>query len=117
MSVVESCVGAPYAEAPYGATIDLTPLVGLSMPQALFGEDHGRAILSTSADLVEALVTLAATCEVPLKRIGTVTDPRDPIEFGMQSGQIALDSVMARDTFMNAIPRRMQAPFDVKAAD
>ncbi len=116
IAIVEACIGGPYAEVGHGATIDLTAMSGLSGPQALFGEDHGRAVLTTSTQRVDKVQALAEHYGVPLSRVGEVTGTGETIVFGLQCGQIALDSGMARETYMNAIPRRMQHALDPLAA-
>ena len=117
MAVVEACIGGPYANKPFGATIDLSSLAGLSVPEALFGEDHGRALLSTTAQNASALQAMAAGSGVPLVTLGAVAHLDESIVFGLASGAMSLDSVMARQTYMDAIPRRMQSPLDPQAAN
>ena len=117
VAVVESCVGGAYVERCFGANLDLTVMKNLTNSQVLFGEDHGRALLSADVSNAQTLEKLAAEHGVPLHHIGTVADPDGSITFRLQDREMSLDSKMARQTYMNAIPRRMQDPLDPQSGD
>src|SRR5213593_3718202 len=74
VALAECCVSS---ERPIGAVVDLDSTGGMGeaplRPDALlFGESHGRVILSCEAGSAEALLNLAEEHRVPARALGTV---------------------------------------------
>jgi phosphoribosylformylglycinamidine synthase len=91
-----------------GADLDLTEYAGGIEPRAaLFGEEQGRAVVTTPPNRAAALLSLAASRGVPATAAGSVRGTRLRVTVGGES----LDSELTRlrDIYEGAIPRRMGA--------
>ena len=105
VALVESAIGG--AE-PFGLESDLTAWAGdVPAAGALFGEDQGRAVVSTTNKRLAALLALAAELGVPVAVIGRVGQPGGAVR--MRVGEAAFERPAARlrDVYESAIPRRM----------
>jgi phosphoribosylformylglycinamidine (FGAM) synthase-like enzyme len=109
VTLAECVIGGPYAPSGIGATVNLTPLAETLTPhQWLFGEDHGRVVISCSHGQADGVLALAAAHGVPALAAGTVGERHGAltISAGSDSWQWPADEL--RGIFFNAIPRRLQ---------
>jgi len=109
VTLAECAIGGPYAPSGIGATVDLTPLAGTLTPQqGLFGEDHGRVVITCSRTHADRVIALAGEHGVPAVAVGTVGERHGPlvIRAGDNSWQWPVDEL--RSIFFDAIPRRLQ---------
>jgi len=109
VTLAECAIGGPYAPSGIGATVNLTPLAGALNPQQLlFGEDHGRVVVTCTRAHSERLLALAAEYGVPAAVAGTVDERHGSlvIRAGSSSWQWPVDEL--RRIFFDAIPRRLQ---------
>ena len=107
VAVAESCMGGPYAERVYGADLDLSQsAAGLDTVGMLFGEDHGRAVVSYDPTHNTALKNLAAECGIAFATAGKVTEnPELRIAISSDSHQWHVASLRTR--YLMVIPNRM----------
>jgi phosphoribosylformylglycinamidine synthase len=107
VALAEACMGAPYAGRVLGARLDLGGYAPALAPiPLLFGEDHGRVVLSLPFDRRHALAAVARVRGVRLFGAGRVTAaPRLDIQLGRRTLQ--WDVTDLRRRYFDAIPRRM----------
>ncbi|MSR06915.1 MAG: phosphoribosylformylglycinamidine synthase subunit PurL [Gemmatimonadetes bacterium] len=118
LALAEACIGAPYAEGPLGAKTDLREIQGsLATAGMLFGEDHGRAIVSCAPEFKDRVLAAAKRAGVPAHAIGTVGEKLGRLEFVLRDSTIRLGTPELRETYYTAIPRRMEAAASQDAAD
>jgi phosphoribosylformylglycinamidine (FGAM) synthase-like enzyme len=118
VGLAEAAIGGPYAEGALGAKVDLREVqANLATDALLFGEDHGRALLSIAADQAGALLSLARRAGVAARVIGTVGEKLGRLEMVTRDATLRLGTVELRETFYNAIPRRMEPAASQDAAD
>ena len=118
VALAEACIGAPYADGPLGAKTDLRELQGDLAPAALlFGEDHGRAIVSCEPENRDQVLAAAKRAGVPVHVIGTVGEKLGRLEIALRDSTLRLGSPELRETYYTAIPRRMEAAASQDAAD
>lgn len=116
VAVAEACFGAPYAEQPLGADLDLREVqASLSPVQLLFGEDHGRALVSAPAERKARVLALAREQGVPATAIGTVGAPGARLRMTLRDTEWSWPVGELRDVYGAAIPRRM-GTFQVQEA-
>jgi len=107
--LAECCIGAPYADTTLGAALQLegyadqVPAEGL-----LFGEDHGRALVTFLPSDTDALARLAGEYQVPWFVAGGVTAAGAPLRVARPGLDLEWDTPRLRQIFMDAIPRRMR---------
>jgi phosphoribosylformylglycinamidine synthase len=109
VTLAECAIGGPYAPAAIGAAIDLTAYAGALDPQRLmFGEDHGRVVVTCSRTQADRVVDLAVELGVPAVPVGFVGERHGPLAItaGSNSWQWPVDEL--RRIFFDAIPRRLQ---------
>jgi phosphoribosylformylglycinamidine synthase II len=110
VALAEACLGAPYAEQTLGASLDLRSYApGLGAIPLLFGEDHGRVVVSLPFERRHDLAALARGHGVPLFGAGRVTAPGTALELGLEHRRLRWDVAELRRIYFDAIPRRMQA--------
>jgi phosphoribosylformylglycinamidine synthase subunit PurL len=118
LALAEACIGGPYAAASLGADLDLTALQGdLSAAALLFGEDHGRAIVSLAPERRDGLLALAREHGVPASVIGKVLDQGARLQVRLREQAVSLPVDELRDLYARAIPRRMASLPAQEAAD
>jgi len=83
---------------------DMRPVV------ALFGESHGRILISCDPANREQVLRIAAEHDVPARSIGTVTRATDGFSVTVRSGTISTSMSEVADVYFGAIPRIMDAP-------
>lgn len=72
VTLAESLIGSAGKGKKLGLSIDLPP--GLRPDHFLFGEDQSRMVVSTNEANLDLIRTLAGSANVPVQRIGRVTD-------------------------------------------
>jgi phosphoribosylformylglycinamidine synthase subunit PurL len=111
VTLAEAAIGGAYAGDGLGASVDLTacgaevPLDGL-----LFGEDGARAVVSAAPAEALRLVALAREHGVPIARVGRVGDAGGRLELRVAGQTFSWGIGALRQTYFEAIPRRMQHP-------
>jgi hypothetical protein len=100
-------MGGPYAGRVLGARLDLVGYAPAVAPvPLLFGEDHGRVVLSLPFDRRNALAAVARAHGVRLFGAGRVTAaPRLDLRLGRRNLQWNVTDL--RRCYFDAIPRRM----------
>ncbi len=95
---------------PLGFTADLGACAPALTPAALcFGEDQGRAVVTTRPPDAGALEALAARHGVPCRIVGAVGGPRGTARIVAGSGAIERPIAALAAVYEEAIPRRMRA--------
>ncbi|HEY2825695.1 MAG TPA: AIR synthase-related protein, partial [Gemmatimonadales bacterium] len=118
VALAEACIGAPYAEHSFGAEVDLKDIQGTLSPTGLlFGEDHGRAVISVRPAQRAAVLALAGEHMVPAAVIGAVGDRDSRLRVALRSERLDLTVKELKATYDGAIPRRMAAVISAEAAD
>ncbi|HVO35210.1 MAG TPA: phosphoribosylformylglycinamidine synthase subunit PurL [Gemmatimonadales bacterium] len=105
VALVECAALAPET---FGCDVDLGGGDGAVTPAAvLFGEDHGRAVVSARRADVEALLARARRHGVPARVVGTVGGPAGAVRIAAGGARVALPSARLRQIYESAIPRRL----------
>jgi phosphoribosylformylglycinamidine synthase len=112
VALAEAAIGGPYAERPFGATVDLTGYApGCTDEQILYAEDHARVVATFEMRNAAALATLARKHGVPGFGAGRVQlgQAGFNIEIGRSWGGSSFHWAIEdlRRTYFEAIPRRM----------
>ena len=104
-SLAECALGN--GESPLGVDAqvndDLRPVV------ALFGESHGRVVLSCAPEHTDRVLAIAQQHDVPARRIGTVTAKEDGFRLRVKDGGLEASLDDLADAYFGAIPRIMDA--------
>ena len=106
-TLVECCLGHPRAVGGRGASVrfaDALPDTAL-----LFGEDHGRVVVSCAPEEEDNVRRTASDYSVPCAKIGTVTDGASPLEIETRSSTLTLALRALSDRYFGAIPSVMNA--------
>ena len=107
--LAECCIGAPYADTTLGADLSLAGYAdGVSAEALLFGEDHGRAVVTFRPEDGPALVRLAAEHQVPWFEAGRVAAPGATLRLSGPGIDLQWETTRLRQIFMDAISRRMR---------
>jgi phosphoribosylformylglycinamidine synthase subunit PurL len=111
VALAEAAIGGPYAAGGFGATVVLdgyapaVPLEGL-----LYGEDMGRVVVSCAAGQTGALLSLCREHGVPAFEAGRVGPPGSSLELRVGGRLFSWGTGSLRQTYFEAIPRRMRQP-------
>ncbi len=112
VALAEAAMGGPYAERPFGATIDLTGYApGCTDEQILYAEDHARVVATFEMRNAGALAKLARAHGVPGFGAGRTAPAETGLNiiigrsWGGSSFHWAIEDL--RRTYYEAIPRRM----------
>jgi len=109
VTLAECAIGGPYAPSAIGAAIDLTAYAGTLDPQRLmFGEDHGRVVITCSRTQADRVVDLATELGVSATPVGFVGERHGPLSIRAGSGSWQWPVDDLRRIFFDAIPRRLQ---------
>jgi len=109
VALAEAAIGAPYARAGFGASVDVASAVpGLGAAEALFGEDHGRALLSVPPAQADRVLTQARDAGVPAVHLGAVGDRDGALTVRLSTTTLSLPVSELRRLYTEAIPSRMQ---------
>jgi phosphoribosylformylglycinamidine synthase len=104
-ALAESALGD--GEAPLGVRAeiadDLRPVV------ALFGEAHGRVVVSCDPSKTDELLRTARRYDVPARRVGKVVAAEEGFRLAVRDGTVEASLGDMADAFFQAIPRRMDA--------
>jgi phosphoribosylformylglycinamidine synthase len=104
-ALAESALGD--GEAPLGVRAeiadDLRPVV------ALFGEAHGRVVVSCDPSKTDELLRTARRYDVPARRVGKVVVAEEGFRLAVRDGTVEASVADMADAFFRAIPRRMDA--------
>jgi len=112
VTLAEAAIGGPYAVSSFGATVTLPTAAATTTDAgdvvALYGEDHGRAVVSCDPTSLAALLALAEQHGVPASQVGSVGAAGAAVT--VQVGQRSYTWPVAelRTTYFEAIPRRMR---------
>ena len=101
-TLVESCLGRPRTGRAVGASVHLED--DLPDTALLFGEDHGRVVVSCGSDEEKRVCRIASQYGVPCTRIGTVTNGESPLEIETGSSALRLDLDTLRNRYFGTIP-------------
>jgi hypothetical protein len=102
-------MGGPYADTTLGAELDLTGMAaGVSTEALLFGEDHGRAVVTLAPTDIAALESLAVEHGVPWHVAGRVGRPGGELRMHLPGETLEWDTGHLRSIYLDAIPRRMR---------
>jgi phosphoribosylformylglycinamidine synthase len=118
VAMAECCMGGPYADQTLGAELNLTGMAaGVSTEALLFGEDHGRAVVTLAPADEPALAGLAAEHGVPWHLAGRVGRPGGELRMSLPDETLEWDTARLRAIYSDAIPRRMRqvAPSGLEA--
>jgi phosphoribosylformylglycinamidine synthase len=131
VALAESAIGGPYAATGRGAAVDLqtfsangadgadgaddspqvttvlTALSALTDAELLFGEDHGRVVISCDPARDGAIRMLAEEHKVPLHAAGFVGEANGELAITTSQATYKWPIASLRETYMTAIPRRM----------
>ena len=104
-TLAECCLGRPRTGRPVGASVRLDD----ALPPAalLFGEDHGRVIVSASPADEAEVREMAARHGVPCAPIGTVGEERSSLRIHLRRESLELPIGTLADRYFGAIPRAM----------
>lgn len=108
VALAECCIGGAYAGQTLGAAVDLGAHPVTDPAALLFGEDHGRALVSFKPERGPELAALAAAHAVPWSEVGTVQAPGGSLRVTTPAGTHQWDTARLRGLYMDAIPRRMR---------
>lgn len=104
-ALVDSALGD--GEAPLGVDAEieeeLRPVV------SLFGESHGRIVVSCDPSNLDRVLALAEQHDVPARRIGMVVDAAQGFEIRVTAGFVRTPLDALAETYFGAIPRLMDA--------
>jgi len=110
VALAECCMGGPWATTTYGASANLSqhePAV--SDEGYLFGEDGARAIVSCDPENVAAIQQLAASHGIPAHYLGLVGPADGDVVIERDGRRWHWAARDLRQTYFDAIPRRMAA--------
>ena len=107
--LAESCIGGPYASGTFGASINLDGILdSADLWSVMFGEDHGRVILSVDPARLEDVRTTVSYFSLPCHDIGSVGKSGGLLAFCRNGETFSADSESLREDYFNAIPCLMQ---------
>ena len=101
-TLVESCLGRPRKGDGVGATVRFED--DLPDTALLFGEDHGRVVVSCGPEAEDEVRRLASDYGVPCARIGTVTGEGTALEIETRSSTLTLALGVLNDHYFGTIP-------------
>jgi len=109
VALAESAIGGPYADRGFGAIADLrTYAPGLAPEQVLYGEDHGRVVLSVAPPALPGLRALLVRHGLRGYLAGEVRAPGGMLEVVMPGTVHRWPVDRLRTVYDDAIPRRMR---------
>jgi phosphoribosylformylglycinamidine synthase subunit PurL len=97
--------------------VDVSVEDDLPAEALLFGEAQGRALVSCAAGDVDRVLTIAASHDVPARRIGTVGAPGGIFRIETRGPAVEAAAGELMEIYESAIPRRMDGtPADIETA-
>ncbi|MEX0692593.1 MAG: phosphoribosylformylglycinamidine synthase subunit PurL [Gemmatimonadales bacterium] len=114
VAAAESAMGGPWATRGHGVDLDLRPMQasGLNAHRVLFGEDHGRALVSCTAKSAAAVLSVAQAAGVAALELGVVGAPNGRFRLALVEGPLDLPIVKLRAGYFDALPRRLERPME-----
>ncbi len=88
-------------DATFGFSVDLSPWASLPHRALLFGEAHGRVVLSSARP--DDVLAIATKHGVPARVIGTVTEPGEGVRFAISDDAFAAPIEWLSKAFHEAI--------------
>ncbi len=109
VTLAECCMGLPTRDGtpPLGAKAELSE--ALQSAALLFGEDHGRIVVSCAEAKLGDVLETAQSHHVPAARIGRVARRGDPLTIKARGVDCAVSGREMRRSYFDAIPRIMEA--------
>ena len=101
-TLVESCLGRPRKGDGVGAAVRFDD--DLPDTALLFGEDHGRVVVSCEPEEQDRVRRIASDYGVPCTRIGTVTGEGAALEIETRSSTLKLALSVLNDHYFGTIP-------------
>ena len=101
-TLVESCLGRPRKGDGVGAAVRFDD--DLPDTALLFGEDHGRVVVSCGREEEDRVRRIASDYGVPCTRIGTVTGEGAALEIETRSSTLKLALSLLNDHYFGTIP-------------
>src|SRR4029450_8545187 len=141
VALAEAAIGGPYAATGRGAAVDLqifsanvadeadeadntpqvatvlTALSALTDAGLLYGEDHGRVVISCDPAKDGAIRMLAEEHKVQLHAARFVGEPTGELSIPTSQATYRWPITSLRETYMTAIPRRMGHVVEDAAVD
>ena len=109
VALAEAAMGGPYAERGFGAIVDLrTYAPTVAAEELLFGEDHGRVVISCRAGAVESLRALLSEHGVRGYLAGEVAPAGGALAIVLPRERLSWPVERLRSIYLDAIPRRMR---------
>jgi phosphoribosylformylglycinamidine synthase subunit PurL len=109
VALAEAAMGGPYAERGFGAMVDLrTYAPAVAVEELLFGEDHGRVVMSCGAGAVEPLRALLLEHGVRGYLAGEVAPAGGALAIVLPGERLSWPVERLRSIYLDAIPRRMR---------
>ena len=106
VALAESCIANQ--ASPMGADVDLSSLPAVPHRAAFFGETQGRYVVSSSSP--ERVEAIAKQHNVPIYRIGAVTQAGAGFRIRTSAKSIEADIAVLSSAWHDAIPSIMSAP-------
>ena len=105
VTLTECCLGRPRTRERFGATVRLAdPLPATAL---LFGEDHGRIVISCAPGDLPGVLQTASRFGVPAAQIGTVGRQNAPLEIEMNQDRVGIPLATLSARHFGAIPELM----------
>ena len=105
VAAAEAAMGGPYADTGFGLSLDVRPVAaGLTTEALLFGEDHGRVVISADPAQVPAIVSAARAAGVPAAPIGAVGAPDGAVVIVVPDARIDIPVARLRQLYFGALP-------------
>ena len=105
VALVECAALAPDA---FGCDVDLSETESAPSPAAvLFGEDHGRAVVSARQSDAAAVLARARRHGVPARVVGSVGAAAGAVRIGAAGRRAEVPALRLRQIYEKAIPRRL----------
>ena len=105
-ALVECALGD--GERPLGVSVDVED--DLRPIAALFGESHGRIVVSCAPARTADVLSLAERHGVPARRIGTVVDAEEGFSMRVRDGSVSASLADLADVYFGTLSRIMDAP-------
>jgi phosphoribosylformylglycinamidine synthase II len=117
VTLAEAAIGGPYAAAGFGAAIVLDGYApDVSLEGLLYGEDMGRVVVSCAPGEAGGLLALCREHGVAAFEAGRVGAPAGSLELRVGGRLFSWGIGSLRQTYFEAIPRRMRQPDVVRSA-
>ena len=106
-ALAECCLGRPRNAARLGASVRFED--DMADAALLFGEDHGRVVVSCGPEDAAAVLAVAEEHGVPARQIGSVGGADDALEVATRSSELRIPLVALGDRYFGCVPEIMNA--------